>query len=255
MSVPFSNTSTTGAIGQIQLCEDYCGFNTGDISGNQTFLQKFTSYINLGLDDAWSIVLQATGKWHMDDSNFTDYPIILSNLVSGQRDYPFVSDGSGNIILEIYRVMVADPTGTYHEIYPVDQFQTTEKTGNLENTDAMINGLNASGTPTRYSKTGNGIFLDVIPNYNSTKGLKVFIDREASYFVTSDGTKKAGFAGIFHQYLALFASEFYAGIKSLANLKKLNADKMQMRRDIQEYYARRDKDTPKRMMPNVENNK
>ncbi len=253
MSIPFS--STTNKNGLIQLCEDYCGFNDGDISGNSTLLAKFAGYINLGLDDAWSVILQSTGKWHMDDSNFSDYPMITTNLVSGQRDYSFVSDGSGNIILEIYRVMVADPSGTYHEIYPVDQFQTTEKTASLENTDPMYNGLNASGTPTRYSKTGNGIFLDVIPNYNGVNGLKVFIDREASYFTSSDTTKKAGFAGIFHQYLAVFASEFYAGIKTLTNLKKLTADKIQMRRDIQEYYARRDKDTPKRMVANVENNK
>ena len=253
MSIPF--LSTTNKNGLINLCEDYCGFSDGDISGNSTLLAKFTGYINLALDDAWSVILQATGKWHLDDSNFSDYPMIVTNIFSGQRDYSFVTDGSGNIILEIYRVMVADPTGTYHEIYPVDQFQTTMKTGNLENTDPMYNGLNVSGTPTRYSKTGNGIFLDVIPNYDMTGGLKVFIDREASYFTVSDTTKKAGFAGIFHQYLALWASEFYAGIKSLANLKKMNADKIQMKRDIAEYYARRDKDTPKRMNANVENNK
>lgn len=253
MSMQFLSTSTKD--GMINLCEDYCGFNDGDISGYPTQLSKFTGYINRALDDAWSVILQATGKWHMDDSNFTDYPIIQTSLASGQRDYPFVADGSGNIILEVYRVMVADPSGTFHEIYPVDQFQTTAKTGNLENTDAMINGLNASGTPTRYSKTGNGIFLDVIPNYSLSGGLKVFIDREASYFASSDTTKKPGFAGIYHQYLPLWASEFYAGIKSLANLKKLNADKAQMRRDIENYYAKRDKDTPKRLVPNTENNK
>lgn len=253
MSIPYLDT--TNKNGMINLCEDYCGFNDGDISGNSTLLAKFTGYLNLALDDAWSVILQATGKWHMDDSNYTDYPMITTNIVSGQRDYSFVNDGSGNLILEIYRVMVADPTGVYHEIYPVDQFQTTMKTGNLENTDPMIDGKNASGTPTRYSKTANGIFLDVVPNYSIASGLKVFIDREASYFATTDTTKKPGFAGIFHQYLPLWASEFYAGIKTLTTLKKLNADKIQMRRDIQEYYARRDKDTPKRMVANVENNK
>lgn len=253
MSISFLNTTTKD--GQINLCEDYCGFNDGDISGNPTLLAKFTGYINRGLDDAWSVILQATGKWHMDDSNYTNYPIISTNLNTGQRDYPFTTDGSGNIILEIYRVMVADPTGTFHEIYPVDQFQTTDRTNTEDNTDSMINGLNAAGTPTRYSKTGNGIFLDVIPNYNLIGGLKVFIDREASYFAVTDTVKKAGFAGLFHQYLAVFASEFYAGVKTLTNLKKLTADKIQMRRDIQDYYAKRDKDTPKRLIPNVENNR
>ncbi len=252
MSLQFSNST---GLGQIQLCEDSCGFERGDILNNPTLLQKFTGYLNLALDDAWAIILQATGKWHLDDSNNSDYPIIMTNINSSQRDYAFTTDQSGNLILEIYRVMVADSAGTYHEIYPVDQFQTTQKTGNLENTDPMYNGLNASGMPTRYSKTGNSIFLDVIPNYNSTNGLKVFIDREASYFTTGDTTKKAGFAGIFHQYLALWASEFYAGIKTLDNLKKLNSDKMTMKRDMADYYAKRDKDTPKRLIANVENNK
>lgn len=252
MSVPFSNSS---GIGLIQLCEDYCGFNRGDILGDTTLLQKFTGYINLALDDAWSIILQASGKWHFDDINYPDYPMIETNLISGQRDYSFVTDQDGSIVLEIFRVMVADPSGTYHEIHPVDQFQTTYGTANLENTDAMINGSNATGTPTRYSKTSNGIFLDVIPNYNGVRALQVFIDREASYFVTSDTTKKPGYVGVFHQYLALWASEFYAGIKTLTNLKKLNSDKMQMKRDLGQYYARRDRDTPKRMVANVENNR
>jgi hypothetical protein len=253
MSTQFNNT--TSKAGLIQLCEDNCGFSDGDISGNPTLFAKFTGYMNLGLDDAWSVILQATGKWHLDDSNFTDYPFITTNLVSGQRDYSFTTDGSGNVILDIYRVMVADPSGVFHEIHPVDQQATTYETGNSEDTTSFFDGKNASGTPTRYSKTGNGIFLDVIPSYNSTGGLKIFINREASYFTTAHTTKMPGFAGLFHTYLSIFASEMYCGMHDLKQLKKLNLDKVSMRRAIEEYYAKRDKDTPKRMIFNVENNK
>ena len=253
MSTVFSNTTTKA--GLIQLCEDWAGFGDGVISNNPTLLAKFTGYINLGLDDIWSVILQASGKWNFDDSNQTDYPIITTNLVSGRRDYTFTLDGTGNVILDIYRVMVANSSGQYTEIYPVDQQDTTSRAGNKEDTGSFINGANATGTPTRYDKTANGIFLDVIPNYNSSNGLKIFINREASYFTTSDTTKKPGFAGLFQTYPAIFASELYAGIKTLSNLKKLTLDKANMRRDVENYYSKRDKDTAKRMTPNIENSK
>lgn len=253
MSTVFSNTSGTG---QIQICEDNCGFNRGDISGNSSLLTKFTGWINLGLDDVWGVILQACNLGGLDDTNYTDYPFFSTNLISGQRDYAYSVDGDGNVILDVSRVMVAQPSGVFKEIYPVNQETTTSKRGNPIDTNSFIDGKNASGTPTRYSKQGgNSILLDVIPNYNINGGLLIFGDREASYFSTTDTTKKPGFAGIFQNYPALFASEMYSGINSLSNLKKIMADKVNMRRDIQVYYAMRDKDVPKRMLPNVECNK
>lgn len=253
MSTSFSDT--TNKKGLVQLCESWCSFSDGDISGNATLLAKFTAWMNLGLDDIWAAILQASGLWQLDDSNYTDYPFITTNLVSGQRDYSFVTDGSGNVILDIYRVMIADSTGVYREIYPVDIQKVTELTGNAVDTTSFIDGQNASGTPTRYDKTGNSIFLDVVPNYNQTNGLKVFINREASYFKTTDTDKKPGFAGLFQTYPALYASELYAGIKSLSNLKKLTLDKTTMRRSVEEYYCKRAKDTPNRLIANTENNR
>lgn len=250
MSQAFSNSSGTGLI---QLCEDNCGFDRGDISGNATLLQRFTGWINLGLDDIWGVILQACNLGGLDDTNHTDYPFFSTNLISGQRDYSYIVDGSGNIILDICRVMVAQPDGTFREIYPVNQETTTSKRGNPEDTTSFIDGKNASGTPSRYSKLGgNAIFLDVVPNYSITGGILIFGNREASYFTVTDTTKKAGFAGIFQSYPALFASEMYSGIKSLANLKKIMQDKINMRRDVMVYYAMRDKDVPKRMIANVE---
>ncbi len=251
MSIQFSDTS--GKSGIIQLIERNCGFDDAAISGNTTLLAQFTGDVNIAMDKVWSIVFQAAGLWTLDDSNQTDYPIITTNLVSGQRDYSFTTDGSGNIILQIYRVLVADPSGKYSEIYPVNQQTTTSKRGNPEDTGSFLDGKNASGTPTRYDKTGNGIFLDVIPNYNSTNGLKVLINREATRFAVGDTTKKAGFAGIYHEYLALRPSYMYAFRKSLSNLASLEKEMMKMEREIENYYSKRDRDMPKRMIANVEN--
>lgn len=114
MSLVFSNTTTKN--GLIQLCERTCGFNDGEISGNTTTLAKFTGDINIALDRALSIIFEVGGTWQFDDSNFTDYPIITTGIVSGQRDYSFTVDGSSNLILDIYRVQVSDSNGNFRYI-------------------------------------------------------------------------------------------------------------------------------------------
>lgn len=209
-----------------------------------------TADINLALSDVWAIIFEKGGKWQYDDSSHTDYPIITTDLVSGQRDYSFVTDQQGNLILDIYRVMVKGPDGIYRDITPVDQ--QSDKT---ENVYGFINGVGTTGTPTKYDKTGNGIFLDSIPDYNSTAGLKIFINREGSYFTTSDTTKKAGFAGTLHEYLALSPSFKYAWRNGLKNTVAINNELLKMERKITKYYGNRERDVTRRMIPNVENNK
>lgn len=253
MSIPYSDTVNKNGV--IQLIERNCEFNDGDITGSSLLMAQFTADVNLALDRAWSIILQASGEWLLDDSNNGDYPIITTNLVSGQQDYSFIADGSGNIILEIWRVMVMNPAGTYKEIYPVNQKTVTELSGNSVNTDTFYNAGNpsgANGIPQRYDKTANAIFLDPVPNYNAVNGLKIFIDREAQRFLTTDTTKKAGFAGLFHEYLALYPSSLYADRKNLSNAPRFVQRVTQMERSILEYYSKRDKDYNRRLIANVE---
>lgn len=205
-----------------------------------------TADINLALDSAWAMIFKAGGTWQYDDSAHPDYPIITTNLVSGQRDYAFVTDEQGNLILDIYKVLVAQPDGTFKEIIPVDvQSDSKDVAG-------FYDGNDTQGTPTKYDKTGNAIFLDAIPNYTITNGLKVYINREGSYFTTSDTTKKAGFAGLFHEYLALKPSYYYAFRNSLKNTNNLLNELNKMEYAIKQYYGRRERDTKRRMIPNVE---
>jgi hypothetical protein len=100
------------------------------------------------------------------------------------------------------------------------------------------------------------IFLDPIPNYTKEGGLKVLINREASYFTTSDTTKKPGFAGIFHQYLALRPSYFYCvrnKMKELANAYK--AEMVEMEEKIASFYSKREKDVIKRLTGKINKTK
>lgn len=236
--------------GLVQFYEQEIGANPGDISGNTTKLKQFTARCNLALDKYLSLAIGASGTWELDDSNHTDYPIITTNLVSGQRDYTFVSDENGNLILDIYKVMIKDTSGKFVEIYPVDQ-------NTSRGTESFWDGENTTGTPYRYSKTGNGIFLDTIPAYNSTNGLKVFINRESSHFAYNDTTKKAGYP--YHQeYFFLKPAYEYARINNLTSLPRLEKQVFDLEGDttrgitglIAEAYSSREKDTRKVMTMN-----
>lgn len=247
MSIPFNDT--TNKNGLLQLCERNLSFPDGTITNDPTLLKQFTADINLALDDVFSKIFKVGGTWQFDDSNQTDYPIITTNLVSGQRDYSFTTDQSGNLILDIYKVVILSSSGVGTEISPIDQ--QSPRTANI-NPDSFIDNQNTSGTPYRYDKTANGIFLDPIPNYNYTNGLKVFINREGSYFTTADTTKKPGFAGLFHEYLALHASYRYARANGYAGVQRLQNDLLLMGQEIMTYYSNRERDVSRRMVPNVE---
>jgi len=224
MAIQFNDT--TNLSGLVQLFEEEIGANPGDVSGNPTRLKKFTARANSALDRYFQIAIQASGTWQLDDSNHTDYPFIETDLIANQRDYSFTSDGSGNIVLDIYKVMVKDEQGVYYEIYPVDQQSD-------EYMDGFWSEQNQTGQPMRYDKTANGIFLDVLPNYNwriadeGEKGVKIFINRESSYFVSTDTTKKAGYP--YHQeYFYLKPAYEHARINGLSNKVDLEKEIMKL---------------------------
>jgi len=206
-------------------------------------LVKKVADVNLAIDKFFAIALQECGQWQFDDSNHTKDPIITTNLVSGQRDYHFTVDEQSNLILEIQRVMVADENGIFYDLEPVDQQTRGYKA------IGFVDGQDTEGKPNKYDKTGSGIFLDPIPDYSYTNGLKFFISRQAHYFASDDTTATFGACGLFHEYLALRPSYFYANRKGLKNKLDLLNEMNKMELDISEYYNKRSKDEPTKIIP------
>lgn len=198
MSIQFNDT--TNLKGLVQIYEDEVGYDPEFVSGNTVRLKQFCALVNLAWDDYVALALEASGTWQFDDSNHTDYPIIKTNIVQGQRDYTFTTDELGNLILDIHRVSIL-PSATdtkYTDIDPIDEQSGAESALNTEDT--------TQGVPRFYDKTGNAIRFEVPPSYNATNGLKAYINREASYFTHTDTTKKPGCPGIHHKYFALKAA-------------------------------------------------
>ena len=247
MSLVFSSPSTNGGI--VELIDETVKTNASTYP-----LASKVRDINLALDRAYSIIFAAGGTWQFDDSNFSDYPIIKTNLVAGQRDYSFVQDGSGNLILDIYKVLRADSAGNFEEIFPYNvQSQNTITT--------YTDGHNTQGVPATYDKTANGIFLDLVPSYSYANGLIVYINREGSYFTAADTTKKPGFAGLFHEYLAIHAAQRFAqrnqlevagGVLRNGARTGLYGQVYDLEQAIRDYYGARERDINRRIIPKEE---
>lgn len=249
MSLVF-NAASTDKKGIIQFYEDEIGANPGEISGNSTKLVKTTASINLAFDDFWSIAIPASGKWQLDDSNYDDYPFIYCDIVSGRRDYAFTTDEAGNLILDIYKVFIktSATATTYTEVFPIDAQSENES---LE----MNSETTTGGIPVSYDKTGNGLLFSPTFNYSAPSGIKLAINREASYFTSADTTKKPGVAGIFHRYFVIRPALDYVRINRPDLYPRLKNEVMEMEQNIKMYYAGRDRGTRRFMTPNVENNK
>jgi hypothetical protein len=220
----------------LQGIELQLGFPDAYITGDTTRLAQWTGRVNQALDKVFHFIFKADGKWQFDDSGHTTYPILTGNLVDGQRDYSFIQDSDGNLILDIQRVFVrTSSTSPYYEIYPIDS-----QSNNESQISNLVDGLNVEGQPYQYDKTATGLFLDPIPSANVTSGLKVYVSREGSYFATSDTTKKPGFAGLYHDYLILEPSYQYALANRLDAQEALKREVLEMEIKIVEFYSKRD---------------
>jgi hypothetical protein len=238
----FSDTTTKSGI--IQNCEiGLFGDNGyGKITGDANRLLQFTERANRALDRFVFLAMTADEKWSFDDNNYTDLAIAQTDIVSGQRDYQFALEH-----LEIEKVLIMTPDGTWKEIKPLSQTQNKQT--------FYENNTGNTGVPTRYEKRGSTIFLDVVPDYNSTNGLKVFFSRGASYFVSTDTTKVAGFASPFHKYISNHMKTHYAIDRQMPIGKNLYELLQGEEQSIRDFYSNRSKDERPKLQVTYQNNK
>jgi hypothetical protein len=240
MSKKFNQTTTYD--GLVQFYEKEIGANYGDVSGNAELLAEFTARANSALDDYLLLWAKSAGTWQGDDINFTDYPIITANIVSGQRDYPFTVDDASNRITDVQKVLILQSsTDTeYVEITPIDELNT-------KLSEILVN--TNTGVPSQYGKLANSIFLDAIPNYSVSAGIKMIVNREGSYFTTADTTKVVGVPA-FHEYFYKKPAFEYAKRKELSNLPQLEKDVIDLEGSerlgitgkIQKFFSGRERD-------------
>jgi hypothetical protein len=230
--VQFSDTAQKQ--GLVQDCEQLVFSNYGDITNYPDRLYDFTARMNRSLDKVASKIMQVDGRWQWDDTNYTDFPIGVTNIVNGQADYTL---DVTHLIIE--KVTILDSTGNSYIIYPID-IQDPVMAQYLQTPV-----IPPTGQPTYYDKKGGSIVLFPTPNYDATAGLTVHYKRPASYFTYTDTIKTPGIPSIFHRYVSLDASLDYAVSKRLSVKDDLAVLHKDMEDMIQEHYQKRSKDEPK----------
>ena len=236
MSIQFNDT--TNFKGLVQMYEKEIGESRGYISSNTNRLKEFTADVNVAWDDYLHLALMSSGRWQFDDSNHTGDAIYKVNLVSGTSEYPLTNDETDSaLILDVLRVAILQSaTATvYEDIYPIDE-QSDPIPGTLlsESSDNSV--------PLYYDKTGNTLKLNPTPNYNATDGLKVYINREPSYFADTDTTKVPGCRGTHHKYFALKPALEYARRNNLATYNVLDREVQKLEKVIVADYTSRARD-------------
>ena len=90
--------------------------NTQNTTTSSYPIADKTTDVNNALNRYMLLAISAEGKWQVDDTNQTDYPVVFGDVVSGQQDYSFTTDEQGNQILDIYKVRIKDSAGNWHTL-------------------------------------------------------------------------------------------------------------------------------------------
>ncbi len=230
----FSNPTKKNGI--LQKCELYIfGGDYGAITNNTTNLAVFTSLANDALDSIASDILDTDTRWQWDDTNYTDFPIGMLDLVDGQRDYTL--DVSH---LKILRVEAKDISGNYYPLIPIDNQDLRDR--GISPTEF----LETNGLPQYYDKIANSIMLYPQPATDQVtiaNGLKVEFQRGAEYYETTDTDKEAGFVSLYHKLIPLMASYDYAVSNEMTNKANFLLGKIEQERaKLRRFITKREKD-------------
>lgn len=218
----------TNKDGIIQDCESIIFDDYGRITGDTALHQTFVRNSNRALDRVTQLIFDADGTWSWDDTNNTDYPIAKTDVVADQADYR----------LNVSHLIIHQVEFDGKKLTPVNPKDFSKPLAEVFGT----------GTPTHYNKLADGIFLYPTPDTSVADGLTVYFQREASYFVIADTTKKPGFATNFHRLISLWACYDYAFARQMPIAKVLRDEIQVMEQELKDFYSRRPKDERVRLV-------
>ena len=184
---------------------------------------------NNALERVVSLINSCDNRWQFDDSNNSDLPIAIADLLASQQDYSLATSH-----LSITRAEIKDTNGNWQKLIPIDQTDVYNQ--------SLTDYLKGVGVPTYYDKLGNSVFLYPPPSYSQSGSLKLYFERGPSYFATSDTTKTPGFNTLFHDLIPLWIAYNYGISNGKANANAIMAEITTKEDALKEYYALRGKD-------------
>jgi hypothetical protein len=200
-------------------------------------------------------LLQSQDEVEFDDQTITtSYPIGKRDLVANQQDYKFNTalwalatpeggaDLSASTIapFKLRRVELSYDGGTtWNKAEPL---QRGEKSTPSDQTS--INNQFQTTKPF-YSVEYGAIWTYPIPVANSSKGMKLYFDRQVTEFTLSDlttGTKSPGFDANFHMILAYGPAYEFAIANGKSNLDETKKELEQLMQELRVFTGSKDSD-------------
>lgn len=208
---------------------------------------KIVASCNNYLDTVTGYAIGADRNFQWDDSNHTKLPIGTTDLTAGQSDYSFLTDEQGNKILNLTRIDILDPDGSYRELELIDEANIKKALDSYKST---------AGLPEQYDKIADNIIrLYPKPATTVAGGLKFYFQRSASYFVAADTTKEPGVAPLLHRGFVIASAYDGALTLGLENLGVLSNEMIREEAKMKKYFEIRNTDMNRRLTPFQQNNR
>lgn len=180
--------------------EFWSGMNEGDISDDTRLKSIATARINRRLERYLGTLGAGSSLSRTDDTNYTNQPYSLFDIVENQHDYEFLTDEDGNTITDITAVLIKGENQS--SFVKLGKLTLDDDNAEL----VMSPNSTSTGTPSNFLERNNTIYFDLIPDYSLSEGGKLFYKRVPSYFTTSSTTKEPGIPTHFHEMLAMAVS-------------------------------------------------
>lgn len=237
MSIPFSNTTDNNGIAEQARYK-------ARVDSTQWANYKIANSANDWHDFITGYAIGNDKRFQWDDTNHTKLPEGTTNLVANQSDYSFLTDEQGNSIITLTRIdMLANDGVTWVKLKEIDQADVSKEIG-------LRSLFATTAQPLYYDKIADNIIrLYPTPNTSITNGLRFYFQRTGSYFTASDTTKSPGVSPLLHKGYVIACAYDIAitlGLDCIATLKdQLNEEKQK----VIQYFADRNQDIKKVMIP------
>ena len=230
--------------------------NTGIVEQTRAMLRvdatqyptyKIVNSANNYLDTITGYAVGADRNFQWDDTNHTKLPIGTTDLTATQSDYSFLTDEQGNSILNLTRIDILDPDGSYRELELIDQ-------KNIKGALDAYKSVN--GLPTQYDKIADNIVrLYSTPATTVADGLKFYFQRSASYFAATDTTKEPGVSPLLHRGFVIASAYDGALSLGLESLPQLTGEMDREFLKMKQYFEIRNTDMDRRFKPFSQSNR
>lgn len=218
-------TSLDGVIQEVERLTD---LGYGYISGSPELMKSFTAMLNQDSRRILALMMKAR-NWQYDDGGNINLPQGRTHLSSGDAKYALPPEA-----LTVQRVDVSRD-GQWYKLAPLTKEMINQGLDEFMSTD---------GSPQYYRLINNTIELFPAPNYNESRALKVYFDRDVVDFKVSDTDKEVGFASHLHQLLPLKTAIRWLKTKQAksASLPVYILDEQSLEADLKDHYASRFRD-------------